>query len=119
MYIRTGSVAIDLTKRCKLMPGRFDKQPTNEKRVILMCEKPGWGSREEKESNMSTEEQADDWCMGNMDGFGIVGVYWEATMEALQEAMEDYKTINRRPILSLATDKPMYLDTNIIISNNN
>ena len=59
-----------------------------------MREKPGWGNGEEKESDMSTEEQLHDWCMGNMDGSEIVGAYREAAMTTLQEAMDD--TINNQ-----------------------
>ena len=44
---------------CKLKLGRFDERPTKGQQAILMQEKPGWGSREVKESNMITEKQAD------------------------------------------------------------
>ena len=67
---------------------------------------------------MSTEDQADDWCMGNMDGYEIVGAYWEAAVVALWEAMDN--TINQWPILLLAsTDETTDVDTNniIVISN--
>ena len=67
------SVVIDLTKCCKLGLGRFDERPTIGQRAILVQEKPGWGSGEEKESDMSTKEQADDWCMGKMAGSEIMG----------------------------------------------
>ena len=43
---------------------------------------------------MSTEEQADERCMGNMTGSEIVGACREAAVTALQEAMDN--TINNR-----------------------
>ena len=61
---------------------RFDKQITNRQQEILVREKPGWGSREEKERNEITEEQANDWCIGNMTGSETVGVCWEAAVTA-------------------------------------
>ena len=55
----------------------------------MMQEKPRLGSREEKESNVSAEELANKWCMGNMTGSKTVGVCWEAAVTALQEAMKN------------------------------
>ena len=55
--------------------------------MILVQEKPGCGRGEEKESNMSTEEQADERCIGNMIGSKIVGACQETSVTALQEAM--------------------------------
>ena len=42
------------------------------------------GGGEEKESNMSAEEQADEQCMGNVTGSKIVGACQEAAVMALR-----------------------------------
>ena len=52
-----------------------------------MQEKPERGSRQEKENNMITEEQANEQCMGDMASSKIVGACQEAAMTALREAM--------------------------------
>ena len=92
MYVRITSQylrkdwlwTLDEVLQAALLRG-FDEQPMNRRRAILVREKPGWGSGEEKESNAIPEEQADERCMGNMTRSKIVGVCQEAAMTACCE----------------------------------
>ena len=57
--------------------------------AILIRKKPGWGSREEKESDVIPEEQMDEQCMENMTRSEIVGSCREASIKTLQDAMDN------------------------------
>ena len=54
----------------------------NRQWEIMVREKQGWGSGEEKEIDAITEDQVDDQCIGNMTGSEIVGACWETVVMA-------------------------------------